>query len=88
MALLRICQQALAAIMLWAAAAYLLHRGKSIGLPLCLLFSATAVSAVYICFEKTMGFGMSWHELSNIRYRHSADLLRAAVDRRPQGSAY
>ena len=57
--------QALAAIMLWAAAAYLLHRGKFhwiASVPACFM---TAVSAVYICFEKTMGFGMSY-ELSNI----------------------
>ena len=57
--------QALAAIMLWAAAAYLLHRGKFHWIasgPACFM---TAVCAVYICFEKTMGFGMSY-ELSNI----------------------
>ena len=51
--------QALAAIMLWAAAAYLLHRGKFhwiASVPACFM---TAVSAVYICFEKSMGFGMS-----------------------------
>ena len=57
--------QTLAAIMLWAAAAYLLHRGKFhwiASVPACFM---TAVSAVYICFEKTMGFGMSY-ELSNI----------------------
>ena len=57
--------QALAAIMLWAAAAYLLHRGKFhwiASVPACFM---TAVSAVYICFEKSMGFGMSY-EMSNI----------------------
>lgn len=55
--------QALAAIMLWAAAAYLLHRGKFhwiASVPACFM---TAVSAVYIRFEKTVGFGMSY-ELS------------------------
>ncbi len=55
----------LAAIMLWAAAAYLLHRGKFhwiASVPACFM---TAVSAVYICFEKSMGFGMSY-EMSNI----------------------
>ena len=57
--------QALAAITLWAAAAYLLHRGKCHWIATVPAMFMTAVSAVYICFEKNMGFGMSY-ELSNI----------------------
>lgn len=57
--------QALAAIVLWAAAAYLLHRGKFHWIASLPAMFMTAVSAVYICYEKSMGFGMSY-ELSNI----------------------
>ena len=57
--------QALAAIVLWAAAAYLLHRGKFHWIASLPAMFMTAVSAVYICYEKNMGFGMSY-EMSNI----------------------
>ena len=57
--------QALAAIVLWSAAAYLLHRGKFHWIASVPAMFMTAVSAVYICYEKSMGFGMSY-EMSNI----------------------
>lgn len=57
--------QALAAIMLWAASAYLLHRGKFHWIATVPAMFMTAVSAVYICYEQSMGFGLSY-ELSNI----------------------
>ena len=57
--------QALAAIVLWAAAAYLLHRGKFHWIASIPAMFMTAVSAVYICYEKSMGFGLSY-EVSNV----------------------
>lgn len=50
--------QTLAGIMFWAAAAYLLRRGKChwiCSLPATFI---TAASVTYICYEKSMGFGL------------------------------
>lgn len=57
--------QALASIALWAAAAYLLHRAKCHWIATVPAMFMTAVSTTYICFEKSMGFGMSY-EMANI----------------------
>lgn len=57
--------QALAAIVLWAAAAYLLHRDRCHWIATIPAMFITAVCVSYICFEQSMGFGMSY-SLSNI----------------------
>lgn len=80
--------QALAAIVLWAAAAYLLHRGKFHWIASLPAMFMTAVSAVYICYEKSMGFGMSY-EMSNIVGIGIAVIcfiLLVTVGRKPQPS--
>ena len=51
--------QTLAAIMLWAGAAYLLHRNKFHWIATIPAMFMTAVSGAYICYEKTMGFGLN-----------------------------
>lgn len=57
--------QTLAAIALWTGAAYLLHRGKFHWIATIPATFMTAVSVTYICFEKNMGFGLSY-EISNV----------------------
>lgn len=57
--------QTLAAITLWAGAAYLLHRVKFHWIATIPATFMTAVSVTYICFEKNMGFGLSY-EISNV----------------------
>lgn len=52
--------QALAGIVLWSAAAYLLHRGRFHWIATVPAMFITAVSVCYICFEKSMGFGMPY----------------------------
>ena len=56
--------QTLAAIVLWAGAAYLLHRNKCHWIATLPAIFMTAVSTSYICFEKNMGLGLSY-SLSN-----------------------
>ncbi len=51
--------QTLAAIMLWAAAAYLMRRDKLHWICTLPAMFITAASATYICYEPNMGFGMS-----------------------------
>lgn len=57
--------QTLAAIVLWAAAAYLLHRKRFHWIATIPAMFMTAVCVSYICFEESMGFGMSY-DMSNI----------------------
>lgn len=57
--------QTLAAIVLWAAAAYLLHRERFHWIATVPAMFMTAVCVSYICFEENMGFGISY-DLSNI----------------------
>lgn len=57
--------QTLAAIMLWAAAAYLYRKGKLHWICTIPAFIIASVSISYICYEKTMGLGLSI-EVSNI----------------------
>lgn len=55
-----LANQALVTIMLWTAAAYLLHCGKFywiVSMPARLM---TVVGVVYICFEKMTGLGVSY----------------------------
>ncbi len=51
--------QSLAAIVLWAGAAYLYQKGRFHWICSVPAAFMTAVSVSYICFEKTMGFGLS-----------------------------
>lgn len=51
--------QTLAAIMLWAAAAYLLRRDRLHWICTVPAVFITAASVTYICYEPSMGFGMS-----------------------------
>ena len=57
--------QTLAAIVLWTGAAYLLHRGRFHWVATLPAMFMTAVSVSYICFEKSMGFGMPY-QMANI----------------------
>ncbi len=57
--------QTLAAVVLWAAGAYLLHRDRCHWIATIPAMFITAVCVSYICFEKSMGFGMSY-DISNI----------------------
>lgn len=57
--------QTLATIMLWAAAAYLYRKARFHWICTVPAVFMTAVCVSYICFERTMGFGMSI-DLSNI----------------------
>lgn len=52
--------QSLAAVMLWAGAAYLLHRGRFHWIATLPALFMTAMCITYICIEKNMGFGMEY----------------------------